>query len=144
MAQAFVPAPTLAEFLLARIAEDEAANPVTLWELRWPISPNANRGYMRGRPTTATHQWFLTRETALHVQAKSTKPSILAEVPRSGKAGQVARRIRSECEAKRRIVELYAAPDPHDPGESCPDCLALRFLAAVYAEHPDYRDEWKP
>jgi hypothetical protein len=44
-------------------------------------------------------------------------------------------RVLAECEAKRRIVELHR--------QSWPVSLKiLRILAVVYADHPDYRDEW--
>ena len=52
------------------------------------------------------------------------------------------RRLLAECEAKRRIVEdepLRLAGDRHSQWER-----TLRTLAAIYADHPDYRDEWKP
>lgn len=81
----------------------------------------------------------------------------------------VPARVLAECEAKRRIVEhcrptyavLYreserllahafdqdqmqtvASSDlmwPHDGAEP-----TLRTLATVYADHPDYREEWRP
>ncbi len=52
-------------------------------------------------------------------------------------------RIVTECEAKRRIVQRYSVPDPHDePG--CRDCDMLRLLALPHADHPDYREEWRP
>lgn len=64
-------------------------------------------------------------------------------------------RVLAECEAKRRIVELHA-----DGGRVawvgdrfvnwCTadktqwPCKSLRALAAVDADHPDYRPEWRP
>ena len=61
-------------------------------------------------------------------------------------------RVLAECEAKRRIVELasqYVQPsDAHDPGfnggANHVGYNALRTLAAVYADHPDFREEWRP
>lgn len=58
----------------------------------------------------------------------------------------------AECETKRRIL------DEHDDygSDQCPRCRGiknrrlaapcntLRFLALPYANHPDYRDEWRP
>ena len=41
----------------------------------------------------------------------------------------------AECEAKRRIVE-----NAQDPG----DDLFVAILALPYADHPDYREEWRP
>jgi hypothetical protein len=62
-------------------------------------------------------------------------------------AQENAERWRAECEAKRRIVELawhhfgeddYAWGMEHAKGE------VLKLLAVPYADHPDYRDEWRP
>ena len=59
-----------------------------------------------------------------------------------------------ECEAKRRIVALHSEGDKGTcytcsvNGTRVQDnliaCPTLRDLAAVYADHPDYRDEWRP
>lgn len=64
------------------------------------------------------------------------------------------RRVRVECEAKRRIVELHS--DDHEcstfdrNGErnNCTwvigdDCSTMRLLALPCADHADYRDEWR-
>jgi hypothetical protein len=64
------------------------------------------------------------------------------------------RRVLAECEAKRQIVELARGIDPYgetdwaDVGElddAQVRVLAdvLRALALPYADHPDYRDEWR-
>ena len=53
-------------------------------------------------------------------------------------------RVLAECEAKRRIVELVGGGSSiHRPGD-CQDCDVMRLLALPYADHPDYREEWKP
>lgn len=66
------------------------------------------------------------------------------------------RRVLAECEAKRRIVEDHPRCDVHDrPGdlcdacETCGDgsiwpCPTLLHLTAVYADHPDFQEEWRP
>jgi hypothetical protein len=92
---------TLAEFLLARIAEDEAQGGC-------------------GGPDRA--------------------------------CAQLADRVLAECEAKQRIVERHA-PDSigdgsslhvcHDSLADDTDCVELRALALPYADHPDYRQEWR-
>lgn len=46
-------------------------------------------------------------------------------------------RIRDECEAKRRFVT-------GDAGRIQISGYSLGVLALAYAEHPDYRQEWKP
>lgn len=52
-------------------------------------------------------------------------------------------RVLAECEAKRRIVERHSGCDEVSYGDTstCPDA---RDLALPYADHPDYRPEWKP
>jgi hypothetical protein len=95
---------TLAEFLLARIEEDEA-------------------GY---RAEAAGVEW-------LTVNGRDLWPQLLAE-----------------CEAKRRIVIEHAENryrvdpcDAHDADGRTVPCATLLALAAVYADHSDYREEWK-
>lgn len=43
-------------------------------------------------------------------------------------------RALAECQAKRLIVE----------DETSNEWQPLRYLATVYVNHPDYREEWKP
>jgi hypothetical protein len=79
--------------------------------------------------------------------------------------GLAARRKRAlaEVEAKRRIIELHRPEVPphadhkENPPLACATCGhqdgwadvpspcdTLRLLALPYADHPDYREEWKP
>jgi Family of unknown function (DUF6221) len=56
-------------------------------------------------------------------------------------------RVLAECEGKRRIVEDYLAQlNSHRSGwdARAPRDHALRALGLPYADHPDYRDEWRP
>ena len=77
-------------------------------------------------------------------------------------------RVLAECEAKRRIVELHSNGGAdtfsrgfgeditHTRRPACLECGAwgefpvawpcptLRALAAVYADHEDFREEWRP
>jgi hypothetical protein len=85
---------TLTDFLLARIAEDEAARVIPDGDPGWPFTRSAEE---------------------------------IAE----------SERWKAECEAKRRIVEREMA----DVDE--PDWVLLRLLAIPYADHPDYREEWR-
>lgn len=113
---------TLTEFLLARFAEDEA---------------NANEAEASGdRP------WRASPYTPTMVFLGRHDPA----------------RVVAECESKRRIVKLADEADfldgtvwsdrgvSTDPGYGDPYCgeRILRALALPYADHPDYRDEWKP
>jgi hypothetical protein len=53
-------------------------------------------------------------------------------------------RALAECEAKRRIVEDWTSFSREgDYGRAMGLGHAVRALAAVYSDHPDYRDEWR-
>lgn len=62
-------------------------------------------------------------------------------------------RVLAECEAKRQILAAYGEHLWLDPGDrdACdaassaePAVTMLRLLALPYADHPDYREEWRP
>jgi hypothetical protein len=97
---------TLAGFLLARIAEDEAA---ARRLLRYAQENELAVGepQMLGRRIPGWHEWPDVQAMCSHVLA--------------------------ECAAKRRIVARHSQWE-----------RTLRDLGAVYADHPDYRDEWRP
>lgn len=46
--------------------------------------------------------------------------------------------IERDCEAKRQIVKHHA---PYAGGGGRP---TLFYLAAIYADHPDYDEAWRP
>jgi hypothetical protein len=60
-------------------------------------------------------------------------------------------RALAECETKRRIVESLGShlrnaeryPDAY-PGMVALADWHVRVLATVYADHPDYREDWRP
>jgi len=99
-------------------------------------------------------------------------PDVWGREPGNCTCGTPAR-VLAEVDAKRRMVDAYLPPgaDPHpgqecvnhegqDPAEhtrdkACSRHLAaserllhsdyvLRLLALPYADHPDYRDDWRP
>jgi hypothetical protein len=122
---------TITEFLLARIAEDEAL---------------ARDAASEGSPPRTGWQLWTNK--------LSTTPGGERLGPR-GTVEAHPNRVLAECEVKRWIVELHVC-DPErgaiwDPactvdgyGAAVPDdCPTLRFLASVYADHPDYREEWR-
>jgi len=54
-------------------------------------------------------------------------------------------RVLAECEAKRRIVELFPNHPDHSDGWGNAGGRVLELLALPYADHADYReDEWRP
>jgi len=105
----------LADFLLARIAEDEAA-----------AFGTATIGY-------------------------ALRPTDTGIVTVVGGA-----RLRAECEAKRRIVRQATWAGPRATlrdrvfGSAADEAYqqgvkaAIRLLALPYADHPDYRESWRP
>lgn len=113
---------TLPEFLLARIAEDEAGAQTRL------ISRRMIGGKMVEVPLTVC----------------------------SGGWAFSPARVLAECEAKRRVVDLWrgagreASMGAEWPVKQFFDGrlsvieAAIRALATAYANHPDYRQEWRP
>ena len=90
-------------------------------------------------------------------------------IPDEGDQGEYINpaRVLAECEAKRRIVDLHvgSANDPFYTGhgrlvDTCDVCVnfhadmdcsnepwpcpTLRLLALPYADHPEFRSEWRP
>lgn len=108
----------LSEFLLARIAEDEA------------VAQKAERARYE-------------RE-GVHYALDSTPrfDPLHSQVP----VRLDLTRVLAECEAKRRLIEAVVDKDPFDAmgAESAYEVLILSHLALPYADHPDYRDEWRP
>lgn len=92
----------LTEFLLARIAEDEAAYRAEAAGIEWLT--------VNGAP-----MWD---------------------------------RLIAECEVSRRIVNAHRSGFPDEDryalGWHDMHVWALCQMAAIYADHPDYRDEWRP
>jgi len=123
---------TLAEFLLARIAEDEkaaadcdAASGYTIWE-------HDSDGEV------------------------GTANALVSHPVRVAYAEHIAKhdpfRVLAECEAKRRIVALSqvegTAQFPnyeggYESGWEDASSDAVRLLALPYADHPDYQPEWR-
>lgn len=116
---------TLTEFLLARIAEDEQSARDT------------------GADAMTGTRWKHWPEDAYNEIQAATLDH--------------CRRVLVECEAKRRIVEREAEElhrawraraEEHmqtfEQWFTKPYGATLRDLASVYADHPDYRDEWRP
>jgi len=124
---------TLTDFLLARIAEDEE------------------------RASRTSYYWNEGPDLLDHIETHHV---------------DLTARVLAECEAKRRIVALHRPARfidvsigvnstvcliCHFANEHYPDaegiprlmqelhpCGTLRYLALPYADHPDYRREWRP
>ena len=67
---------------------------------------------------------------------------------------QNAERMLLEIEAKKQIMALHFEMDGgapvwpacavcHEGSPARPHCDTVRILAAIYADHPDFQDEWR-
>lgn len=125
---------TLAEFLLARIAEDErtARSVRRMNTISGPLMPEVWHGdervYVGGHPISP---------------AEYNQMLIDCSEPADPDA-----RVLAECDAKRRIVTRIEEYDrTHISDDFSGELLAedvLCLLALPYADHPDYREEWRP
>lgn len=121
---------TLTDFLLARIDEDEDEAKAAMGPANSPMGDDAADEVL----------WMARNEG-------------VAEAGIEHFARHDPARVLAECEAKRRIVEAHGPYRMASLGycSSCGDvpqvaypCPTLRALAAIYADHPDYRVEWRP
>jgi hypothetical protein len=126
----------LAEFLLTRIEEDKAAvyeaDSDGEYRIAWMTITQPNGG-LRYTTVASDHrddEWCADGVNLRGAQRVMLEPQIVFD----------ARRVLAECEAKRRIVDEFA-PRLRMNGDF--DGL-FRALALPYADHPDYREEWKP
>jgi len=117
----------LAEWLLARIAEDEAA-------ARACVGVNELAGYLGGKPIP---RWV---RDGWQIRSDDERRIVRVGHTWAREADHIARwdpaRVLAECEAKRRLIALGEKDSYWDD--------VLRLLALPYADHPDYRDEWRP
>lgn len=129
-----MPTVTIAEFLLARIAEDEeAATAATgkTWRVDDETYPMAIQVADSHRDVVSGGRWggegnvFEDGADAHHI------------------ARHDPARVLAECEAKRRIVERHLANRLASDEVEFETELVLRALASVYADHPDFREEWR-
>ena len=133
---------TLPEFLLARIAEDEAVARmcVEMFPTPWEIT---DRGW-RVRIYAAdvpTEDMFSDDPDATSVRnpvVMEVEPDRHIEDPRwlSERVEHIARhdpaRVLADCEARRQLVEAMG------------DDWVTRVLALPYADHPDFDESWCP
>ena len=139
---------TLTDFLLARIAEDEDVARAAITQ------DTQERTYYDGRTETLidTGIWHAGSSSYDECRVEGTFMVIYDEGGHSPEqATHIARhdpaRVLAECEAKRQIVELHA--EVEKAGASCAvcwedyPCPTLRILTSVYADHPDFREEWR-
>ena len=136
--------PTLTEFLLARIAEDEALARDTQSVEVWYTEGRDVRGHRLLQGVAEDDPDFDEDMDVFTAATKRHAAHIMRHAPA---------RILAECEAKRRIVEALRDRHPHfnrlqatreAVGEDQMHVLICRLLAQPYADHPDFDEAWRP
>lgn len=136
---------TLTDFLLARIAEDEAAARSAEERAQTPWRATY------GRQVETSRDGYLVTPEDEHSYSTDPPDEVALHIARHDPG-----RVLAECEAKRRAIDSAWADHVQIEGEwgmcqsreqmdvkgDVPDVVA--HLAAIYRDHPDYRDEWKP
>lgn len=75
------------------------------------------------------------------------KDDLLARIWKDDAEARGSRRGALEVQAKRAIVDRHRQYAHTGFCECCFDdypCADLRALGAIYDQHPDYREEWRP
>jgi hypothetical protein len=125
----------LLQFLRDRLNETEArvrALPAGPWRwTKWDDPESEGLTGPNGAVLTSEdaegYKSWITRDEAFDAYLQDIQPA----------------RILAEIQAKRALVDEFERCGPNTQGHS-----GLRFAvqvhAAVYADHPDFRDEWRP
>lgn len=131
----------LIAFLRARLDEDEAVARGTTVPLDWHQGPGDDD------PEWVGDEMVLMWPPEFHTPCEQDKHWRGLTAEPAGLAAHIARhdpaRVLREVDAKRRIVTeaaeyqagIYGYPEMK---------TVLRLLALPFADHPDYRQEWRP
>ncbi len=138
---------TIADFLLARIAEDED---VALSAAGWSAAGDErDRGHWRreGLASVVTE----AGGSVVYSDAGQVSSEVADHI-----AHHDPGRVLAECAGKRRLVEVAHTWITQGERETGNDVIAvsvktqgitgetcLRLLAQPYAEHPDFHEEWR-
>jgi hypothetical protein len=135
---------SITEFLVARIAEDEAAARACD-VAAWTINRDERPAWVTGLGIAAMD---------------STWDACIAVTDAEHVVRHDPARVLAECASKRVVIEHHGPGDNwhRDYCETCAEwwdsevgegpppvrfpCPTLRAVAAVYADHPDYQQEW--
>ena len=128
----------LVEFLRARLDEDEQTARGTGKPPAWHQGPGDD-------PEWSDEEMVLMWPPEFHTPYEQDKHWRGLSVDGPGLAAHIARhdpaRVLAEVDAKRRLLAMH---EEAIRVEQFVLTEALRAFAAAYADHPDYREEWKP
>jgi len=135
---------TLADFLLARIADDEAAAAHAKEALGWTDSTSvqiAGREFYDPARVLAECEAKrrIVEANSGSVRAKRDAPKHTVRFDGDGRT----------IEMEGLLLSLRLSPEQSEAFmatwyEPVPPNATLCALASVYADHPDYREEWRP
>lgn len=131
---------TITEFLLARIAEDEAMACDAL-RPRYGSERDKAEWLYDGNPSGAfTAGAYTVGEASSWAKDDYQGGRFARHIVNWDPA-----RVLAECEAKRGIIDRYENGDFEAwwADREYPNYV-FPFLALPYADHPDYQDDWKP
>lgn len=127
----------LIAFLNARLDEDEASARACaeVYPAPWDVNDRGHTAYVRADEPT----FRIVAELEQHDSIHDWLGTRLEHIARHDPA-----RVLADVAAKRAIVGLVVTPEYAHPGyvEAWRD--TLRQLAATYADHPDFKAEWRP
>lgn len=155
----------LVAFLRARLDEDERIARATLWDDDGSLGSNHWHAFDRGPHDGWTQARWVVIDGAdegvvISRPQAADDEAVIRHIARHDPA-----RVLREIEAKRQLVKLHGRatlragggaqyfdttivcrtcePSYQFPEMSWP-CSTLRLLALPYADHPDYRESWRP
>lgn len=131
-------APTLSEFLLARIAEDEVVARAATggpWTFHAASQLHFKSAGWVGSPGPTTQGGVFVAEVSNCADGLDDGGHIARHDPA---------RVLAECKAKRRIVEVLRHPYLHgEPQVREYAAMTLEIMARVWVDHPYYRESWR-
>jgi hypothetical protein len=143
---------TLAEFLLARIADDEArfdrATEAEAYSLRHDGMPDTTaadiRNYWLNEVPTEWPRWLAECEAKRRIVEFHANWPVLIEGPNEFKQDDDSNDVsRMTLRMSRQVAWLTEQEYIKRFGTEPPTAPMLRALAAVYADHQDFREEWR-
>ncbi|MFF1957990.1 DUF6221 family protein [Streptomyces sp. NPDC058220] len=139
----------LVTFLRARLNEDEAVARGTTVPLDWHQGPGDDD------PEWVGDEMVLMWPPEFHTPYEQDKHWRGLTADPAGLAAHIARhdpaRVLREIDAKRKALDHYEEFQGFAKGGTAPFRLAagavamqIQIMALPYADHPDYREEWRP
>jgi hypothetical protein len=136
----------LAQFLRARLEEDEQAARLAAEECggNWSYDERAVVADREGDMVAVGSQDFMEPERGVHI-ARHDPARVLAEVDAKRELIKLHKSAKlSYLPSRERGCVTCSTAQAWDAQANEANCQTLRLLALPYADHADYRDEWRP